>query len=356
MAVETAGERIPVSLVTGFLGSGKTTLIAALLRQPAMAGAAVVVNEFGAVGIDDAIFAQSVDAENVLLLANGCLCCTAGDDLAATVWSLARQPERPRKIVIETTGLADPAPVLRRLMGDPRLAQATRLDTVVATIDALSGLDNLDHQPVAARQCAVADRRVITKSDIAEPSDVEALKQRLRALNPSAEILQVNHGAIDADDLFSASLYDAKAGVSDVDRWLNVEAHHGHAHEHRHRHDHDDHSHGAKTWLLEEDRLVDWEAFLQKLGAIIGRHGESLLRVKGVIHASDDPRPIVIHGVQRMFHPPVRLHSWKSAPGTKIVIIGESAAEPAVAEIANALSDSAIPQTPAGPRREKLTA
>ena len=266
MAVEAAGERIPISLVTGFLGSGKTTLIAALLKQPAMAGTAVVVNEFGAVGIDDAIFAQSVDAENVLLLANGCLCCTAGDDLAATVWSLARRADRPRKIVIETTGLADPAPVLRRLMGDPRLAQATRLDTVVATIDALSGLDNLDHQPVAARQCAVADRRIITKSDIAEPADVEALKQRLRALNPGAEILEVSNGAIDADTLLSASLYDAKAGLSDVDRWLNAEAHRDPrmtmtTHEHGH------HSSDVATWLLEEDRLVDWEALPAKTRA-----------------------------------------------------------------------------------------
>ena len=348
-------ERIPISLVTGFLGSGKTTLIAALLRQPAMAGTAVVVNEFGAVGIDDAIFAQSVEAENVLLLANGCLCCTAGDDLAATVWSLARRAERPRRIVIETTGLADPAPVLRRLMGDPRLAQATRLDTVVATIDAVSGLHNLEHQPVAARQCAVADRRIITKSDIAPPANVEALKERLRALNPGAEILEVNHGAVDADSLLSASLYDAKAGLSDVDRWLNAEAHHGHAHGHDVQNGHNSHSHSVATWLLEEDRLVDWEALLSKLGPIIGRYGESLLRVKGVIHASDDPRPIVIHGVQRMFHPPVRLHSWKSTPGTKIVIIGDRGAGPAVAAIAEALSEAACISTPAH-GHEKLTA
>jgi G3E family GTPase len=356
MAGEVAGERIPISLVTGFLGSGKTTLIAALLKQPAMAGTAVVVNEFGAVGIDDAIFAQSVEADNVLLLANGCLCCTAGDDLAATVWSLARRPDRPTKIVIETTGLADPAPVLRRLIGDPRLAQATRLDTVVATIDALSGLDNLDSQTVAARQCAVADRRIVTKSDIAEPSDVEALKRRLRALNPGAEILEVSHGAIDAETLLSASLYDAKAGLSDVDRWLNAEAHHDHAGEDHHHHEHGHHTSDVTTWLLEEDRLVDWEAFLQKLGPIIGWHGDALLRVKGVIHASDDPRPIVIHGVQRMFHPPVRLHTRKSAPGTKIVIIGERAAEPAVADIARALSDSANSRAPTEDHREKRIA
>ncbi len=282
MAVVDAGERIPISLVTGFLGSGKTTLIAALLKQPAMAGTAVIVNEFGAVGIDDAIFAQSIDAENVLLLANGCLCCTAGDDLATTVWSLARRGERPRKIVIETTGLADPAPVLRRLMGDPRLAGATRLDTVVVTIDAVNGLSDLDHHPVASRQCAVADRRVVTKSDIAEPAAVEALKRRLRALNPGAEILPVDHGRIDAETLLSASLYDAKAARFDVDRWLSAAAHHRHAHDHSD--DRGDRSHAAETWLIEEDGLVDWEAFLPRLGEIVRKHGESLLRVKGVIH------------------------------------------------------------------------
>ena len=293
MAGDAIVERIPISLVTGFLGSGKTTLIAALLKQPAMEGTAVVVNEFGAVGIDDAIFAQSTDAENVLLLANGCLCCTAGDDLAATVWSLARRADRPRKIAIETTGLAEPAPVLQRLMSDPRLAQSTRLDTVVATIDAVNGLDNLDRQPIAARQCAVADRRVITKGDIADRAAVEALRQRLRALNPGAEILEVEHGRVDAERLLSAALYDAKAGTSDVDRWLNADAHRSHAHRHGHHHDHghrhEDHS--AATWLIEEDRPIDWEVFLTRLGPIVGRFGDVMLRLKGVIQASDDPRP-----------------------------------------------------------------
>ncbi len=352
MAVADAGERIPISLVTGFLGSGKTTLIAALLKQPPMAGTAVVVNEFGAVGIDDAVFAQSIDAENVLLLANGCLCCAAGDDLATTVWSLARRSDRPRKIVIETTGLADPAPVLRRLMGDPRLAMATRLDTVVVTIDAVNGVCNLEHHAVASRQCAVADRRVITKSDIAEPTAVEALKRCLRTLNPGAEVVLVDHGQIDAEALFSASLYDAKAARFDIDRWLSVEAHHRHAKDHGD--DHGRHPH-AQTWLLEQDGLVDWEAFLPRIGGIVGRHGELLLRVKGVIHTSDDPRPIVIHGVQRTFHPPVRLHSWKSRPGTRIVVIGNGDAELGVAEFRRALSECADSRALAG-LRERLSA
>jgi G3E family GTPase len=355
MTGDAVVERIPISLVTGFLGSGKTTLIAALLRQPAMESTAVVVNEFGAVGIDDAIFAQSADAENVLLLANGCLCCTAGNDLAATVWSLARRADRPRKIVIEMTGLAEPAPVLQRLMSDPRLAQSTRLDTVVATIDAVSGLENLELRPIAARQCAVADRRVITKGDIADRATVEALRRRLRALNPGAEILEVEHGQIDAEKLLSASLYDVKAGASDVDRWLNADAHRRHGdprgHERKHGHEHEEHS--AATWLIEESRPVDWEAFLTRLGPIVGRFGDVMLRVKGVIQAGDDPRPIVIHGVQRMFHPPVRLHSWKSEPGTRIVVIGEKAAERAVGEIAEALKESV--STPAA-QRERLNA
>jgi G3E family GTPase len=341
MADERPADCVPISLVTGFLGSGKTTLIAALLKQPAMVGTGIIVNEYGGVGIDDAIFAQSIGPDDVLLLANGCLCCTAGDDLAMAVWRLVQRRERPRRIVIETTGLADPPPVLRRLIGDPRLALATRLDTVVATIDAVSGLDNLEHQPVAERQCAVADRRVITKSDIGDPGAVERLRQRLHALNPGAEILQVDHGRIDADTLLSASLYDAGAGVSDVDRWLSVEAHRGRTRHHDHTSDHSHHS--AATWLIEEERPVHWGTFLSKLGPIVGRHGEAMLRVKGVIYAHDDPRPIVIHGVQRTFHPPVRLHSWKSAPGTKIVLIGDKTAEPAVADISKALFESVAP-------------
>jgi G3E family GTPase len=348
MPGEVAGERIPISLVTGFLGSGKTTLIAALLKQPAMSGTAVIVNEFGAVGIDDAIFAQSIDAEDVRLLANGCLCCTAGDDLAATVWSLARRPARPRRVVIETTGLADPAPVLQRLMGDPRLARSTRLDTVVATIDAVSGLKNLDQQPIAARQCAIADRRVVTKSDSAESVEVDALKRRLRALNAGADILQIDHGRAHADDLFGASLYDSKAGQAAIDRWLNLDGHRDHR-----THDHNRHSVG--TWLIEECNPVDWDAFSPRLGEIIRRHGDLLLRVKGVIRTTADPRPLVIHGVQRLFHPPVRLSRWTSPPGTSIVVIGDKGAAPIVRRIREVLAEAAEP-TAVGDRREKLIA
>jgi G3E family GTPase len=338
MISQAAGDRVPVSLVTGFLGSGKTTLIASLLRQPGMAGTAVVVNEFGEVGIDDAILAQSTDASNVRLLANGCLCCTAGDDLSSTLWALVRRGDaRPRRIVIETTGLADPASVLARLIGDPRLNASTRLDTVVATVDAVNGERNLADRSVTVRQAAVADRRLITKGDIAGRPAIDALRKRLATLNPGASILEVEHGRIDADKLFGASLFDPN-GRADPERWLALPARRTATRDQEHDHAHHD---AASAWLIEEERPVDWNALARRLGRIVERHGDLLLRVKGVVRTTEDPRPLVIHGVQRLFHPPVRLARWTVRPGTSIVVIGDREAGEAVRSIEVALAEAA---------------
>jgi G3E family GTPase len=359
-------QRIPVSIVTGFLGSGKTTLISALLKQPGMEGTAVVVNEFGAVGIDDAIFAETLDRKDVLLLANGCLCCTAGDDLALTLFDLTRRTDhRPTRIVVETTGMADPVPLLQKLMGDPRIKFGTRLDSVVTTVDAVNGLRNLDDQQVALHQAAVADRRIITKSDLVDDDTVDALSARLRALNAGADIAVVSHGAIEADRLFGASLVDPRTGRADLARWLNADGHRvGHDHDHLgHDHDHDHHhdlgkdrahpssarihfsgepAHGDAigTWLIEEERPVDWDLLSPRLGEIVARYGNSLLRLKGVLHTTGDPRPLVIHGVQRLFHAPVRIENWAGAPKTSIVAIGSEDAEPSIRRIAEALAAS----------------
>jgi G3E family GTPase len=343
MAVSAAGDRIPISLVTGFLGSGKTTLIAALLKQPAMRGTAVVVNEFGAVGIDNAVFAESLDATNVRLLANGCLCCTGGDDLAATLWSLIRREDPPRRIVIETTGLAEPAPVLARLMSDPRLAATTRLDTVVATVDAVSGLKNIEERPVASRQCAVADRRLITKADLVDAAAVEALGERLRMLNPGGAIHVVQHGRIAAEQLFGASLFNAAGGGADLDRWLSLEAHRAVS---KHR----GHARDVSTWLVEEESPMDWTRLSPQLGEVVRRHGDFLLRLKGVLHTAGDPRPLVIHGVRRVFHPPVRLQRWASEPRSSIVLIGDEGAHETVDAIRQALAESAVATSASVPR------
>jgi G3E family GTPase len=344
-----SADRIAVSIITGFLGSGKTTLIAALLRQPDMAGTAVIVNEFGEVGIDDAIIADASN-DQVLLLKNGCLCCVAGDDLTETIWQLAgREGDRPRQILIETSGLADPVPLLQRLMGDLRLKQVIRLDAVVTTVDAVNGLRNLDDQPVAANQGAVADRRLITKTDLVDTAAVAALTERLLALNPGAAIRSVDHGAIDAAELFGVSLYDPKKGQAQVGRWLDLEHYraglglardtgHGH-HDHGPGHVHASRGDKVRTWLIESDRPVDWDAVRARIGHVVNRHGDAMLRMKGILWTADDPRPLVIHGVQRLFHSPVRIERWAGPPRTSIVVIGTENAQDAVTLLADALAE-----------------
>ncbi|HET7717309.1 MAG TPA: GTP-binding protein [Bauldia sp.] len=349
--VSAPSERIPVSLVTGFLGSGKTTLIATLLRQPAMAGTAVIVNEFGEVGIDDAVFADAIGADGILLLANGCLCCTVREDLARTMWSLIRREDPPTRIVIETTGLAEPAPILNRLMGDPRLRQSTRLDVVIATVDAVNGRDTLDRHPVAARQAALADRRIITKGDIAPAMSVEDLRSRLAALNPGAGIRVANFGAVGTEELLGASLYDFRQGTTDLSRWLRLQDHRAQPLLDQFRGRSVRFSGGTDgveigTWLLEEARPVSWEVLAPRLGGIIARHGHALLRVKGVVRTADDPRPLVIHGVQRLFHSPFRLRQWRMDPISAVVAIGDRSAGDAVAEIADAFASAAAVSSP----------
>jgi G3E family GTPase len=347
---EKAGsDRVAVSIVTGFLGSGKTTLIAALLRQPEMRGTAVIVNELGAVGIDDAILAETADEPDVLLLKNGCLCCTAGDDLMRTLGGLARRAAgAPRQILIETTGLADPVSLLLRLMGDPRVRDTIRLDAIVATVDGLNGLANLDEQRVAARQAAVADRRLITKADLADPRQIEALMPRLLALNPGAEIRAVIHGAIEASELLGVSLYDPKRRRARLARWLDLNRYRsqmsrldfggsviGPTHEP-----------SIRTWLIEQQGALDWDSLSPRIGSIIDSHGTALLRLKGVIWTTVDPRPLVIHGVQGLFHTPVRIENWAGAPGTSIVVIGDNSAgaRTAMELLREALTAAAAPR------------
>jgi G3E family GTPase len=337
-------DRIPLSIVTGFLGSGKTTLIAALLKQPDMDNVAVIVNEFGAVGVDNAIFAQAINADDVFLLANGCLCCSAGRDLCAIVWALTRRATPPRRIIIETSGLADPAPTLRQMMGDIRLRGALRLDALIATIDGINGARNLADLPVISRQCAVADRRIITKTDLATPAQVAELRQLLVGLNPGASVELVANGAIGASKLFDASLYVARNGAADPDRWLNASAYHLQA------------PRKATifsdcaardpsplgSWLLEEPRLVSWTKLSQRLSTVIAHRGDRLLRMKGLIYCAEDERPLAVHGVQRVFHTPLRLRRWFRAPKTSLVIIGDVGARPAIESIAEALRDSVV--------------
>jgi G3E family GTPase len=324
-------ERIPVSVITGFLGSGKTTLLKHLLPQPAMADTAVVINEFGEVGLDHLLVENSSD--DTVVLSSGCLCCTIRGDLVDTLRSLflrRRKGTIPqfKRVVIETTGLADPAPVLHTLMQDPLVSECYRLDGVITTVDAVNGMDQLDRQMESVKQAAVADRLLLTKSDLADVPRVEALQERLRKLNPAAPIRPIHEGRIDAAELLNAGLYNPETKSLDVRRWLKAEAysehHHGHGHEHgqghEHEHGHDQSPHDVNrhdsrisSFALDWDQPLDWSVFVEWIEMLITGHGENLLRLKGILNVVGEDSPIAIHGVQHLFHPPIALPAWPDA-------------------------------------------
>jgi G3E family GTPase len=240
-------------------------------------------------------------------------------------------------------------------MGDPRLRDAIRLDAVVATVDGVNGLANLDDQPVAANQAGVADRRLITKPDLAEPRQIQALSGRLFELNPGAEIRIICHGAVQASELLGVSLYDPELRRAQLDRWLDLDRYRSRM-PHRHPSGHgmvrvsSAPAHGAliRSWLIEQDGALDWEILSPRIGRIVAGYGAALLRVKGVIWTTGDARPLVIHGVQRLFHRPVRIDRWPGAPRTSLVVIGDDNAGAVTAAelLAEALSAAVSEQIP----------
>ncbi len=309
---------IPVTLLTGFLGSGKTTVLNHVLQQPGMAETAVIVNEFGEIGIDHLLVERATD--EVVLLNSGCLCCTVRSDIADTLLDLfvgranARLPQF-RRVVIETTGLADPAPILHTLISDPLVAARYSLDGVVTTVDAVNGAGTLDRQPEAVKQAAVADRLLLTKADLADRAAAAALTARLAALNPSAPIVRVAQGAIDPALLFNLGFYDPQTKSVDVQRWLRDEAFEaGHEHDHDHEQlDVNRHDERIRAFCITRDEPISWAALSTWLDALATMRGDDLLRLKAIVALSDRPgEPVVVHGVQHLFHPPVLLPQWPS--------------------------------------------
>jgi G3E family GTPase len=307
---------LPFTVITGFLGAGKTTLLNRLLRSPALAETAVIINEFGEIGLDH-LLVERVD-DGVVLLASGCLCCTMRGDLVDALERLTRDLDNGRarfqRVVIETTGLADPAPILHTVMVHPYLVLRYRLDGVVTLVDAINGKPTLDANPEAVKQVAVADRIVLTKTDLlATPGDrdeVQTLVARLRRLNPSAPILDGAAGEAMPARLLDCGLYDPDRKTPDVRRWLAEEAY-THDHEHGHVHDvnrHDDH---IRAFVVATENALPMTAldlFLELLRSV---HGPNLLRLKGIVKIQEMPEtPVVIHGVQHLLHPLAQLDHW----------------------------------------------
>ena len=310
--------QLPISVVTGFLGSGKTTLLSRLLRDPALARTAVIVNEFGEVGLDHLLLESS--DEEIVLLEGGCLCCRVRGDLVRTAGDLLARRARGEaafdRIVVETTGLADPAPILQALMTDREIADALRLESVIATVDCAAGDATLDAHPESVKQAALADRIVLTKSDLADPA-ASGLAERVRRINPGAPQLVALHGAVDASLLFNSSVYEPRLYES-------------HAH-----------SGEVTTFCLRRSEplhAVTLSLFLQ----LLAEHcGAKLLRLKGLVDVVESPgRPAVIHGVQHVFHPPAWLEAWPDEDhSTRIVVISRGLDAQWLQDLLEALDD-----------------
>jgi dihydroorotase len=311
---------IPVTLLTGFLGSGKTTVLNHVLKQPGMAATAVIVNEFGEIGLDHLLVERS--SEDVVLLNSGCLCCTVRGDIVDTLTNLFVDRVKGKvpfftRVAIETTGLADPAPILHTLMTDPIVAARYVLDGVVTTVDAVNGAGSLDRQPEAVKQAAVADRLLLTKTDIAEPGARQAIEARLKELNPSAAIVSVAQGAIDSALLFNIGFYDPTTKSLDVRRWLRDESFEGdHGQDAGHGPEHPDvnrHDDRIRAFCITREQPISWAALSTWLDGLAAMRGDDLLRLKAIVALSDRPdQPVVLHGVQHLFHPPVLLPEWPS--------------------------------------------
>jgi len=331
---------LPVSVITGFLGSGKTTLLNALVAHPAMGETAVLINEFGEVGLDH-LLVRKID-ETIILLNSGCLCCSVRGDMITALRDLFLKRVRGEvpqfaRAVIETTGLADPAPIIHTLMGDPLLGARYRLDGVVATVDAVNGDGQFDAHPEAVKQAAMADRLVLTKCDLAGGAAVAALEARLRRLNPAAPICRADHGDVPPAALFPAGLYDPATKSADVARWLNAEAYApGQDHDHDRGYDHDVNRHDdrIRSFCLTFDEPLVWERFVEWMEILQSARGQNLLRIKGILNVAGEARPVVVHGVQHVFHPPATLPAWPTADRRSRVVfitrdLGKTAVEAA---------------------------
>ena len=318
------GARIPVTVVTGFLGAGKTTLIRRFLKSPEGAGTAVIVNEFGAVGIDDALLRDS--AEETVLLGNGCVCCITRTDLQVALRTLVFDRERGTvppfaRVIIETSGLADPSPILQTFSTDRALGGEFHIDVVLAVTDAVNGETELDSAPEARKQVILADRIVMSKTDLASASAVASLTRRLKTLNVHAAIDIAIAGAIDPSRIVEPTTRERGAFVAEAE-----------------------HADGVASFVVTQDQPMQWSVFSRAMETLIALRGSDLLRVKGSLNVAGCRGPVVVQYVQHLAHPPVELEIWPDANrDSRIVFITRGIAESDVKALLSAIAALAKP-------------
>jgi G3E family GTPase len=362
---------IPINILTGFLGAGKTTLLNVLVKEEMLANAVVLINEFGEIALDH-LLVEGVDGEMVLL-SSGCLCCTIRGELVGALEDLLRRRDNRRmrafdRVLIETTGLADPAPILNTLMLHPYLSRRFVIDSIVAVVDAVNGAATLDAHEEARRQAAVADRLVLSKSDLADRVVISSLSARLRQLNPTAVIFDSKRDKVDATALLGAGIHALEDKLPDVARWLNAEALLARSGEsgslrpspqaqgdelahsdHAHGHDTNRHDERIRAFCLTSDEPVkaaSIDLFFQLLRSI---DAAKLLRLKGIVALAERPdEPLILHGVHHVLHEPLRLTKWPDADRrTRLVLIVEDLAEDEVRKLWAAFtSDTPRPEMP----------
>ena len=341
--------RIPVSVVTGFLGSGKTTLVNKLLKRPEMNRVAVIVNELGEQAIDNDLV--EVSSEQMMLLNNGCLCCVLRGDLQETMRDLFIKRRNGviidfDRLVIETTGLADPAPVMQTLMTDTMLQSQYRLDCVVTLVDAVNGLEQLKTLSEPVKQAALADRLVITKTDLVDEAKAAALETALHELNPRAPVKRAVNGEIELAFLIDVALRSMQSRLEDVERWMgaeNVEDHGNYGHdEHGHAHRHDT---NVISFCLRYKDPFTWASFSQCMEVLGTLRGADLFRVKGLVNVAGHKGPLIVQGVQHLFHPPIELDKWPSDDHeTRIVFITRGITQQTVSNLFSAIASvAAVP-------------
>jgi G3E family GTPase len=306
--------RVPVTVITGFLGAGKTTLLKRFLGTEEGRGSAVVVNEFGATGIDDALIRSSAD--ETVLLGNGCLCCITRSDLQQALRRLVIERERGeipdfRRIVIETSGLADPSPILQTFATDRALGDVFHIEVLVTVVDAATGTETLGWSSEARKQVILADRLILTKTDIAGASAVETLSAQLRELNPRAEIMPAVNGELDPSRLTEST--------PDARNVFSAEA---------------EHSDGISSFVLNESAPMPWTVFSRAMETLIALRGPDLLRVKGFLDVEGCRGPVVVQFVQHLAHPPVELEAWPDGNRqSRVVFITRNISEKQVLDL-----------------------